>query len=84
MTAGLEESHLCAKFPGAYAAYMERTPRFWPRFSLYRSAPTISVSTRAIRRVLIDTAAVLLIPEIEDLLELMHEQHLVPVLWCFP
>lgn len=84
LTARLEEAHLCAKFPGTYAAYMERTPRFLPRPSLYHSAPTIEVSTRAIRRVLIDTTAVLLIPEIEDLLELLHESGLLPVLWHFP
>jgi hypothetical protein len=31
-----------------------------------------------------DTVGVLLLPEIEDLLELLHEHGIIPVLWHFP
>ena len=80
----LEERHLASIFPEAYPAYMKRVPRFRPRLSTYESPEMVSVSVRAIRRVMVDTLAVLLIPEIEDLLEMLHHYHLVPVLWYFP
>ena len=84
LTARMEEEHLLGKFPDSYGDYMARVPRFWPRFSGYVSPKNVTVSTRAIRRVLVDTAAVLLIPQIEDLLELLHEHGAIPVIWHFP
>lgn len=82
--ARLEERHLLAKFPADYSAYLERTSRFWPRWRSYSSPTNVSVSTRAIRRVMVDTFAVLMIPQIEDALELLHAHHLIPVVWYFP
>ena len=84
IVARMEEPHLQAKFPVEYPAYMQSVPRFWPRLGIYRSPPSIMVSTRAIGRVLIDTAAVLMIPQLEDLLEVLHQHGIVPVLWVFP
>ena len=80
----LEERHLGEKFPREYPQYKAGVPRFWPRLRGYRSGPTVTVSVRAIRRVTVDTLAVLLIPEMEDLLEVLHAHGIVPVLWYFP
>ena len=80
----LEERHLGEKFPRENTQYKAGVPRFWPRLRGYRSGPTVTVSVRAIRRVTVDTLAVLLIPEMEDLLEVLHAHGIVPVLWYFP
>ncbi len=84
VAARLEEQHLAAKFPDAYPAYRSAVPRFWPRFRHYHSRSTVEVSVHTIRRVMLDTIAVLLIPAVEDLLEMLHRHHVVPVLWLFP
>lgn len=83
VAARLEDKHLAAKFPQEYPAYAQKVPAFWPRLRNYHSRELLTVSARAIRRIAIDTAAVILIPEIEDILELLH-QHGLPVLWFFP
>jgi len=38
-----EEVWLAAAFGDVYAAYVARTPRFWPRFSLWRDRETLEV-----------------------------------------
>ena len=83
-TARLEEKHLMSKFPEEYPRYVSEVPRFWPRLRTYRSEETVTVSTRAIWRIAVDTMAVLWIPQIEDVLELLHQHGIVPVLWHFP
>jgi protein-S-isoprenylcysteine O-methyltransferase Ste14 len=80
----LEEKHLAERFPVEFAEYRRKVPRFWPRLGAYRSSETVVVSVRSIRRALFDTVAVLMIPEIEDLLEILHQQEIVPVLLYFP
>ena len=82
--AALEQKHLRAKFPDAYTLYEQKTPLFLPRFSSYYTAENITVSVPAIRRILVDTSAVILIPIVEDLLEILHENAIIPVLWQFP
>ncbi len=84
LAARLEEKHLEAKFPAEYPLYRQRVPRFLPRFRNYHSSRAVEVPVRAIRRVVVDTVAVLLIPEMEDLLEVLHDHGLLPVLWHFP
>ena len=79
-----EEAHLGARFGEQYQVYEKRVPRYWPRFSNYESPSSVMVSIRAIRRIAVDTVGVLLIPEIEDLLEMLHHEGVLPVLWHFP
>jgi len=80
----MEEARLASKFGEQYRIYKENVPRFWPRFSNYSSSDTIKVNVHSIRRIAMDTAAVLLLPEIEDLLELLHQHGIIPVLWHLP
>lgn len=83
-TACMEESHLESKFGEQYRIYKQSVPRFLPRFSNYRSPDMIKVNVHSIRRIAMDTVGVLLLPEIEDFLELLHEHGIIPVLWHFP
>jgi protein-S-isoprenylcysteine O-methyltransferase Ste14 len=83
LAARWEEKHLLELFPDAFPAYAKRVPRFWPRLRNYHSPETVTVRVRAIRRIAVDTVGVLLLPEIEDLLELLHD-HGLPVLLRFP
>ena len=83
IVARMEAKHLRAIFPGEYDAYAREVPAFWPRWSGYRSPEYIEVSPRSIRRVAVDTLGVLLIPEIEDLPEILHHAGIIPVLFQF-
>ncbi|MCA9244110.1 MAG: isoprenylcysteine carboxylmethyltransferase family protein [Phycisphaerales bacterium] len=80
----LEERHLLDLFPETYPAYQKTVPRFFPSFRNYVSQTELVVSRHAVRRLMVDATAVLLIPQIEDLLEMLHEKHYLPVLWQFP
>jgi len=80
----MEERHLRELFPNTYPVYVRVVPRFWPRFTNYRSSESVTVPVRAIRRIAVDTMGVLLLPEIEDLLEVLHVHDIVPILFHFP
>jgi hypothetical protein len=80
----LEESRLEEVFGEQFCAYKQKTPRFWPRFSSYNSPDRLNVDVRAIWRITGNTVGVLLLPWIEDLLEVLHHHGVIPVLWHFP
>ncbi len=84
ITVLMEEKHLKEKFGSEYLEYQKKVPRFWPRFSAYHSPEFVEVNIKAIRRIAMDTLGVLLLPEVEDLLELLHNHGILPVLWYFP
>ena len=84
ITARMEEAHLESKFGEQYRMYKQKVPRFWPRLSNYNSPDIIEINVHSIRRIAIDTVGVLFLPEIEDLLEVLHENGVIPVLWHFP
>ncbi|TPI37763.1 isoprenylcysteine carboxylmethyltransferase family protein [Mesorhizobium sp. B3-1-9] len=48
-TARKEAEYLAGKFGAVYAAYADRTPRFWPNPLLYRDEAQWLFSTRALR-----------------------------------
>jgi protein-S-isoprenylcysteine O-methyltransferase Ste14 len=81
-----EEKHLLELFPEAFPEYARTVPRFWPRLRNYHSPESLTVPVRAIRRIAIDTTGVLLIPAVEDLVEILHRAypHFFPVLLYFP
>ncbi len=78
-----EEKHLAGLFPADFPGYRKRVPRFWPKFSIYHSPTEIIIPMRAIRRVMIDTIGVLILPEVEDLIEAIHNSYPQTVLWHF-
>jgi len=79
-----EEANLARKFPLEFPEYQRRVRRFRPRLAGYHTSERVSVSVRSIWRVLIDTSAILMLPQLEDLLELLHDKGILPVLWYFP
>ncbi|MBN1943407.1 MAG: isoprenylcysteine carboxylmethyltransferase family protein [Phycisphaerae bacterium] len=82
-TVRAEEKHLEEVFGEEFRKYKRRVRRYWPGFHNYHTPDVIPVSVRAIQRIAVDTLMVLLIPEMEDMLELAH-LHGLPVLWYFP
>lgn len=84
ITARMEEARLESRFGEQYRMYKQKVPMFRPRFSNYYSRDMIEVNVNSIRRIAMDTVCVLLLPEIEDLLELLHEHGVIPVLLHFP
>lgn len=79
-----EERHLLALFPESYPQYMRDVPRYWPRWRQYRSREWLTVSSHAAWRMCNNTALVLLLPAIEDLIELLQHHHIIPVLLRLP
>jgi protein-S-isoprenylcysteine O-methyltransferase Ste14 len=84
VAARLEDAHLAAKFPVEFPEYTRRVAALWPRLRNYRSREMLMVSARAVRRAAIDASGVMLIPLLEDILEVLHQRGIVPVLWFFP
>lgn len=84
ITARMEETNLGTLFGEEYRMYKRKVDRFWPNFSNYTSPETLSVNVHSIRRIFFDTTGVLLLPWIEDWLELLREQGIIPVLWHSP
>lgn len=83
VVAKMEDEHLAELFPEEYPEYKKLVPAYLPRFANYNTPETIEIPIRSITRVVIDTVGVLMIPQAEDLLELLQEHHLVPVLWIY-
>ena len=79
LTVRWEEAHLESKFGERYRLYKQKVPRFWPCLSNYSSPDVINVNVNSIRRIAMDTLAVMLIPAIEDLLEVLHKNGCIPV-----
>lgn len=85
VVAKMEDAHLAELFPEKYPEYKKLVPGYFPKFSNYNSPETVEVSIRSIQRILTDTVAVLMIPEAEDLLELLYDKwHIPPILWNCP
>ena len=84
LTIRTEESHLESLFGESYRIYKQKVPRFWPRFSNYNSPESIEVHINSLQRIASDTIGILLLPQLEDLLEILHQYGIIPVLWHFP
>lgn len=84
VVAGMEDNHLEELFPEEYPEYKKLVPAYLPKFSNYNTPEHIEISLHSIKRMLSNTIAVLMIPEAEDLLELLREHHhFPPVLWVY-
>ena len=79
-----EEDHLEEIFGEEYRRYRNSVPGFWPNVRKYSSPETLTVSVRAIRRVTVETAGVLLIPLLGDLIEQLNKAGLLPIIWRWP
>jgi protein-S-isoprenylcysteine O-methyltransferase Ste14 len=79
-----EEKHLRDLFGQEYVSYARLTPRFWFRVSAYKSAMEISISVKVLRRAVIDAIGVLLIPPLADMVDVLQDHGVLPVLWRWP
>ena len=79
-----EERHLEDLFGDDFQAYKRSVPRFVPSFRSYRSPEHLTVSSLAVRRIVIEASAILLIPVLGDLIEMLHAGGVLPVLCTFP
>jgi protein-S-isoprenylcysteine O-methyltransferase Ste14 len=79
-----EEVFLESSFPGEFAAYAERVPRFWPRLSSWREADELRVKPHLVRRTFLDACLFLLAVPASDLLALLQRLARLPVLMHLP
>ena len=83
LVAVAEEKHLERRFGQAYEQYKQNVPRFWFRFSQFKTPEFIQVSPKAIYRVLTESILILLVPAAGDLIEILHANGILPVLWYY-
>jgi protein-S-isoprenylcysteine O-methyltransferase Ste14 len=74
VTVPIEEQKLLALYGDDYARYCQRVPRFWPRFSLYKSPAVIEVRVNGLYAELLRAARWILIPIICQLLTHVRQQ----------
>lgn len=76
-----EERHLEGIFGEEFRQYKRCVPRFFGRPGKYRSAESIVVSAHAVKRAIIEASAILLIPVLGDLINLLHARGILPAIW---
>ena len=79
-----EEAFLAATFPGDFAAYAARVPRFWPRLSQWREADELRVRPRLVRRTFLEACLFLLAVPAASLLAWLQQLGHLPVLLNLP
>jgi len=79
----VEEKHLAKVFGEQYLEYKHRVPRFGFAFRNFHTAQTIEVSVRSIYRATGEAMLALTVPIIGDLIETLHANGILPVLWKF-
>ena len=79
-----EEEYMREKHGQAYDDYHERTPRFIPRFSLFREPDTYVVNSKAYRKTFFDTIFFILVFVLIEAIEKLHEAGILPTLFKTP
>ena len=79
-----EEKKLTNKFGQAYLDYMKRTPRFLPKFSLYKEPQTYQVKAVSFVRNFTDGMWFIWIFLIMHLVEMLQDSGFLPVIWRIP
>lgn len=74
-----EEAFLLREFGDAYAAYRARTPRFWPRFSLWRDADELTIRPSLFLLTLRDGLVFLLAIPLFELIDAGQAMHVLGV-----
>jgi protein-S-isoprenylcysteine O-methyltransferase Ste14 len=78
-----EEAFLEAAFPGDFAAYAARVPRFWPHLA-WQDADELVVKPRLVRRTFFDGCLFLAAVPVADAVGWLHGQGGLPVLAQLP
>jgi hypothetical protein len=84
LTIIVEEKKLVDKFGQAYLDYIERTPRFLPKLSLYKSSPQIVVNADIFLKSMAIGMWFIWIFILLNFIEPFHEAGLIPVLLKLP
>ncbi|HYD28613.1 isoprenylcysteine carboxylmethyltransferase family protein [Brevundimonas sp.] len=79
-----EEAFLLREFGDSYARYMARTPRFWPRFSLWRDADELTIRPSLFLLTLRDGLVFLLAIPLFELIDAGQSVHWLKVLAHLP
>jgi protein-S-isoprenylcysteine O-methyltransferase Ste14 len=82
--ARLEEGYMLQTFGADYRRYMERVPRFMPKFSLYRSRASLVVYPRQITATFFDAVAFFIAVPIMELFDYLHDTGALPTLFHVP
>jgi len=77
-----EEGKMLAMHGQDYAAYCRTTPRFWPRWSLFREPEEYSVYPRIFRLHLFNAMGFIWMIGVLELLEILKELYIIPSLGC--
>ncbi len=81
---GIEEADLTLRFGEAYRAYQARTPRFWPKPSLWTPSQVTSIDYKMVARTLCESSLMALAIPIFIGLRSAHAAHLIEVLYRTP
>jgi protein-S-isoprenylcysteine O-methyltransferase Ste14 len=79
-----EEDALTAAFGESYRRYIERVPRFLPRWRLWRDVETLEIRPRAVLMTFVDACVFLVAIPIAEGFELLHDTGVLPVLFRLP
>ncbi len=76
-----EERHLAEIFGAPFEAYRSRVPRFLFRFRNFHERESLVISTKMLKHAIAGSAVAVLIPLMEDVLQMLHNKGMIPVLW---
>ncbi len=79
-----EEKNLAKLHGLEFLSYMERVPRFLPKFSLYSEPETYTVKPRMLRRALLDASYFVWVFGVVQLIESLREAGIFPALFRIP
>ena len=79
LTVRREEAFLLREFGEAYAAYRARTPRFWPRFSLWRDTDELTIRPSLFLLTIRDGLVFLLAIPLFELIDAGQAMHVLGV-----
>jgi protein-S-isoprenylcysteine O-methyltransferase Ste14 len=74
-----EEKGLRARYGDRYDSYARNTPRFFPSLKRFCEPEEYTVRTRAFRRRVSDSMCFIWVVAVLELIEALHEHHILPV-----
>ena len=79
-----EERALAARYPAQFASYRATVPRFLPHFRLWHDVPTLTVTPANVVRTFADAMILLLAVPLTEVIDILQEAHILPVLFRLP